>query len=82
MTNAHVVAGQDDTTIQTNDGQSASATPIAFNTRNDIAILYADASTSRRCRLARVRRGTAGGDRYPNDGPLTITRPGPARPAS
>ena len=77
VTNAHVVAGQDDTTIQTNDGQSASATPIAFNTRNDIAILHADVDVPALPALARARRGTAAAViGYPNDGPLTIT---PAR---
>lgn len=77
VTNAHVVAGQDDTTIQTNDGQSASATPIAFNTRNDIAILHADVDLPALPALARARRGTAAAViGYPNDGPLTIT---PAR---
>lgn len=77
VTNAHVVAGQDDTTIQTNDGQSASATPIAFNTRNDIAILHADVDLPALPALARARRGAAAAViGYPNDGPLTIT---PAR---
>ncbi|HNC05993.1 MAG TPA: trypsin-like peptidase domain-containing protein, partial [Solirubrobacterales bacterium] len=56
---------------------SASATPIAFNTRNDIAILHADVDLPALPALARARRGTAAAViGYPNDGPLTIT---PAR---
>ncbi|MCB0860120.1 MAG: MarP family serine protease [Solirubrobacterales bacterium] len=74
VTNAHVVAGQDDTRIQSNDGQSAPATPIAFNRRNDIAILRADVDVPALPALAKARRGTAAAViGYPNDGPLTIT---------
>lgn len=77
VTNAHVVAGQDDTQIETNDGQTASATPIAYNPRNDIAILRADVDVPALPALARARRGaSAAVIGYPNDGPLTIT---PAR---
>ncbi|MCB0869733.1 MAG: MarP family serine protease [Solirubrobacterales bacterium] len=77
VTNAHVVAGQDDTRIETNDGQSASATPIAYSPRNDIAILRADLDVPALPALARAPRGTAAAViGYPNDGPLTIT---PAR---
>ncbi|MBN8866828.1 MAG: MarP family serine protease [Solirubrobacterales bacterium] len=77
VTNAHVVAGQDDTRIESNDGQVATATPIAFNVKNDIALLRADVSVPSLPALARARRGTAAAViGYPNDGPLTIT---PAR---
>lgn len=77
VTNAHVVAGQDDTRIETHDGQIASATPIAYNPRNDIAILRADIDVPALPALAKARRGTAAAViGYPNDGPLTIT---PAR---
>jgi S1-C subfamily serine protease len=77
VTNAHVVAGQDDTKIQANDGQTADATPIAFNKRNDIAILQADIDVPALPALVRARRGTAAAViGYPNDGPLTIV---PAR---
>ena len=74
VTNAHVVAGQEDTTVESNDGQSAPATPIAFNTRNDIAILRADIDVPTLPALSRATRGTAAAViGYPNDGPLTIT---------
>lgn len=77
VTNAHVVAGQDDTTIETNDGRTAPATPIAYSPRNDIAILRADIDLPALPVLSRARRGTSGAViGYPNDGPLTIT---PAR---
>jgi len=77
VTNAHVVAGQDDTRIESNDGQIATATPIAYQPRNDIAILRADIDVPSLPALARARRGTAAAViGYPNDGPLTIT---PAR---
>lgn len=77
VTNAHVVAGQEDTKIQSHNGQTANATPIAFNKRNDIAILQADIDVPALPALVRARRGTAAAViGYPNDGPLTIT---PAR---
>ncbi len=77
VTNAHVVAGQDDTRVEANDGQKADATVIAYNPRNDIAILRADVDLPALPALARARRGTdAAVIGYPNDGPLTIT---PAR---
>lgn len=77
VTNAHVVAGQDDTHIETNDGSTVPATPIAFNPRNDIALLRADLDLPALPALARARRGTSAAViGYPNDGPLTVT---PAR---
>ena len=39
VTNAHVIAGQDDTIVQTRGGGRLDATPIAFDTKNDIAVL-------------------------------------------
>ena len=77
VTNAHVVAGQDDTQIETNDGQTASAVPIAYDPRNDLAILQSDVDVPALPALSRARRGTAAAViGYPNDGPLTIS---PAR---
>lgn len=74
VTNAHVIAGQEDTRIESNDGQRASATPIAYNPRNDLAILRADVDVPALPALTRARRGTAAAViGYPNDGPLTIT---------
>ena len=77
VTNAHVVAGQEDTRVESNDGQSAPATAIPYNRRNDIAILRADVDVPALPALARARRGaSAAVIGYPGDGPLTIT---PAR---
>lgn len=77
VTNAHVVAGQTDTRVQAPDGQTASATAIAYNPRNDLAILRADVDVPALPALAQANRGTpAAVIGYPNDGPLTIS---PAR---
>ncbi len=77
VTNAHVVAGQEDTRIETNDGQVAGATPIAFKPRNDIAVLAAPIDLPSLPVLASAPEGTSAAViGYPNDGPLTIT---PAR---
>lgn len=77
VTNAHVVAGQDDTMVTAHGGQETPASVIAYNPRNDIAILRADVDVPALPALARARRGTSAAViGYPNDGPLTIT---PAR---
>ncbi len=39
VTNAHVVAGADDTTVTTQDGAELDATPVFYGTRNDLALL-------------------------------------------
>jgi S1-C subfamily serine protease len=39
VTNAHVIAGQDDTTVETEAGTGFGAEAIAFNRRNDVAVL-------------------------------------------
>ena len=77
VTNAHVVAGQGDTRIETNDGQVVDATPVAYNPRNDISILSAPVDLPALPVLADARDGAgAAVIGYPNDGPLTVT---PAR---
>ncbi len=38
-TNAHVVAGAEDTTVTTQDGVELEATPVYYGTRNDLALL-------------------------------------------
>ena len=73
VTNAHVVAGEDDTTVTTVDGTRTDATAVHFDPANDLAIL--------RVRLARTslplvsdpKRGTGGAViGYPENGSLTI----------
>lgn len=77
VTNAHVVAGQDDTQVESNDGQFVDATPIAYNPRNDISVLAAPVDLPALPMLASAAEGTSAAViGYPNDGPLTIT---PAR---
>jgi uncharacterized membrane protein required for colicin V production len=77
VTNAHVVAGQDDTRVESNDGQVVDATPIAYNPRNDISVLSAPVELPVLPMLAEAAEGTSAAViGYPNDGPLTIT---PAR---
>jgi S1-C subfamily serine protease len=39
VTNAHVVAGSDDTTVTTQDGTELDATPIYYQPRRDLALL-------------------------------------------
>jgi hypothetical protein len=74
VTNAHVVAGQSDTRIDTLDGASVDATPVAFNARNDIAVLSAGIDDASLPMLARARSGTSAAVLgYPLDGPLKIT---------
>lgn len=77
VTNAHVIAGQSDTRVETNDGQVVDATPIAYNPRNDISVLSAPVDLPVLPILADARQGAgAAVIGYPNDGPLTIS---PAR---
>jgi uncharacterized membrane protein required for colicin V production len=77
ITNAHVVAGQTDTRVETNSGQVVDATPIAYNPRNDISVLSAPVDLPALPMLAGARSGAAAAViGYPNDGPLTIS---PAR---
>ncbi|MDQ2622396.1 MAG: CvpA family protein, partial [Actinomycetota bacterium] len=59
VTNAHVVAGQTDTRIETFDGGTADATPVAFNPRNDIAVLQASIDEPTLPMLSSVRNGTS-----------------------
>lgn len=77
VTNAHVVAGESDTTVEANDGRSAPATVVAFNPKNDIAVLQAAVPLPPLGMSTAVRAGSAAAViGYPLDGPLTVT---PAR---
>jgi Trypsin-like peptidase domain/Colicin V production protein len=79
VTNAHVVAGQDDTTVQIRgEGERLDAQAIWFDSRNDLALLRVpDASGTPALRL---RPGAPEGRSaailgYPEDGPYDV-RPG------
>ncbi len=79
VTNAHVVAGQDDTTVQVGgDGPIADAEAIWFDARNDLAILRApDVAGVPALRLrANAPAGTAAAILgFPHNGPFDL-RPG------
>ena len=74
VTNAHVVAGEDDTTVTTTDGTELDATVVHYEPKNDLAVLSVDGLDAPALKLAE----TAGkGDDaavigYPNNGPLTF----------
>ncbi|HEY1356073.1 MAG TPA: MarP family serine protease [Solirubrobacterales bacterium] len=77
VTNAHVVAGEDDTTVTTEAGASLEATPVHYDPTNDLAILRIDAPIPPLELAAEPRRGTPGAVLgYPENGPYTAT---PAR---
>jgi S1-C subfamily serine protease len=73
VTAAHVVAGEDDTTVTTPAGGSLAARAIAFDARNDIAVLRVPGLSLRPLRLVDPRPGTpvaiVG---YPHNGPLDV----------
>ncbi len=79
VTNAHVVAGESDTTVSPS-GASASldATPVHYDPENDLALLRVSGLGGRTLPLSPdVQRGTPGAVLgYPENGPFTIT---PAR---
>ena len=78
VTNAHVVAGEDDTTVTTRSGTTHDATAVHYDPRNDLAILHVPGLALRSLALApRVVSGTpAAVLGYPEDGPFTVS---PAR---
>jgi S1-C subfamily serine protease len=73
VTNAHVVAGQDDTTVATSSGAELDATPVHYDPRNDVAVLAVDGLDGPALPFADPRSGSEGAVLgYPEDGPLTI----------
>ena len=78
VTNAHVVAGQDDTTVQVGGaGSHLDAQAIWFDTRNDLAVLRVDGLGARSLPLASdPRSGTSAAILgFPLNGPYDV-RPG------
>jgi S1-C subfamily serine protease len=77
-TNAHVVAGQEDTTVTTSDGVELDSTAIHFDPRNDFALLRVDGNAGEPLPLA--PEAEKGADAavlgYPENGPYTVS---PAR---
>jgi S1-C subfamily serine protease len=72
VTNAHVVAGEHDTTVQAPDGRSFHAEPIAYDPRNDLALLRVRGLQLAVLHLTRaVPSGTSGAILgYPENGPF------------
>jgi uncharacterized membrane protein required for colicin V production len=86
VTNAHVVAGQDDTTVQLGgQGDRRDATAIAFDATNDIAVLRVDGLGGTALELAnQPRSGTQAAILgFPENGPYDVRagRVGPTRTA-
>jgi S1-C subfamily serine protease len=78
VTNAHVIAGQDDTTVTSQEGVELDATPVHYESRNDLAVLEVEGLDAPQLPLAgSAGRGTEGAVLgYPENGPFTIS---PAR---
>ena len=75
VTNAHVVAGQEDTTVQPGgDGAVLDATAVAFDARNDVAVLRVPGLAARALPLADdPRAGTPAAILgYPENGSFTV----------
>jgi S1-C subfamily serine protease len=76
VTNAHVVAGQRDTTVDSLGGPPLPAQAIAFDARNDVAVLRVAGLTAPPLEQAGPRSGSAVAILgYPENGPLTA-KPG------
>jgi S1-C subfamily serine protease len=77
VTNAHVVAGEDDTTVSTQGGATFDASPVVYDSDNDLAILRIRARLPTLTLAPNLSRGqSAAVLGYPDNGPYTVT---PAR---
>jgi S1-C subfamily serine protease len=77
VTNAHVVAGESDTTVTTRDGATLAATPVHYDPDNDLAVLRIDTQLPILPIAASAPRGTGGAVLgYPENGPYALS---PAR---
>jgi S1-C subfamily serine protease len=77
VTNAHVVAGEDDTTVTTQEGASLEATPVHYDPENDLAVLRIEASLPALEIDPRPLSGDSGAVLgYPENGPYSVA---PAR---
>jgi S1-C subfamily serine protease len=71
VTAAHVVAGETDTTVTTLAGTTLPAEAVAFDSRNDVAVLQVAGLGARPLRLVDPRRGTSVAIiGYPENGPF------------
>jgi S1-C subfamily serine protease len=78
VTNAHVVAGEDDTTVTPNGGSELDAEVVHYDTRNDLAILQVSGLSLGALELAAStpKGASAAVIGYPENGPLSTS---PAR---
>jgi S1-C subfamily serine protease len=77
VTNAHVIAGSDDTTVTTQDGIELDATPIYYQPRHDLALLQVGAALPTLPVSSRRKRGEGAAVLgYPENGPYSLA---PAR---
>jgi S1-C subfamily serine protease len=78
VTNAHVVAGEEDTTVSLDGGPELDATAVHYEPRNDLAVLEVGSLDAPDLELAgRTAKGSpAAVVGFPENGPLTFT---PAR---
>jgi S1-C subfamily serine protease len=78
VTNAHVVAGEDNTTVTTRTGTELGATAVHYDTHDDLAILHVDGLGLRPLSIVpEPSSGTAGAVLgYPENGPFHVA---PAR---
>ena len=82
VTNAHVVAGQDDTTVEAPGSGRLDAEAVAFDTRNDVAVLRVRGLGARPLRLVEPDSGDAVAILgYPENGPFAAS-PGRIGPTS
>jgi S1-C subfamily serine protease len=73
VTNAHVVAGEDDTTVTTRGGASLNATAVHYDPRNDLALLKVAADIPALPLAPDPEYGTAGAVLgYPRNGPYAV----------
>ena len=74
VTNAHVVAGEDDTQVQLHDGSSRDATVVAYDSRRDIAVLRVDGLDVPPLALRDAEVGDVGGVfGHPGGGQLEVS---------
>lgn len=74
VTNAHVVAGEEDTTVTTRGGASLEATVVHYDPENDLALLSVDAELPPLAIASRPRSATnAAVLGYPENGPFAAT---------
>jgi S1-C subfamily serine protease len=77
VTNAHVVAGEDDTSVTTSGGASLDATAVHYDPENDLALLHVDAELPQLAFAPDPSSGTAAAVLgYPENGPYAVA---PAR---